>query len=102
MSVRRSPSGCPGLGVHYCLLHRNTRAALTGVGERVRGQSCPQGDCNPTACDTNSCRCAARSEEHTELQSRLHLVCRLLLEKKKKKTQSHVSWDIVQVIEPYR
>src|SRR5687768_17729158 len=29
-----------------------------------------------------------RSEEHTsELQSRLHLVCRLLLEKKKKKTQ---------------
>src|SRR2546422_6321467 len=29
---------------------------------------------------------AGRSEEHTsELQSRLHLVCRLLLEKKKKK-----------------
>src|SRR2546422_4638119 len=32
---------------------------------------------------------AARSEEHTsELQSRLHLVCRLLLEKKKKKKQA--------------
>src|SRR2546422_3204434 len=31
-------------------------------------------------------RNARRSEEHTsELQSRLHLVCRLLLEKKKKK-----------------
>src|SRR2546422_3239953 len=30
-----------------------------------------------------------RSEEHTsELQSRLHLVCRLLLEKKKNKIQS--------------
>src|SRR2546422_4184996 len=30
---------------------------------------------------------AARSEEHTsELQSRLHLVCRLLLEKKKQHT----------------
>src|SRR2546429_2129558 len=30
---------------------------------------------------------AGRSEEHTsELQSRLHLVCRLLLEKKKKTT----------------
>src|SRR2546422_3954672 len=29
--------------------------------------------------------CCRRSEEHTsELQSRLHLVCRLLLEKKKK------------------
>src|SRR5690554_7769005 len=32
---------------------------------------------------------AARSEEHTsELQSRPHLVCRLLLEKKKKKTKT--------------
>src|SRR2546422_8593273 len=31
------------------------------------------------------CRPDGRSEEHTsELQSRLHLVCRLLLEKKKK------------------
>src|SRR2546422_3937428 len=31
----------------------------------------------------------ARSEEHTsELQSRLHLVCRLLLEKKKKKSRT--------------
>src|SRR2546422_8636441 len=31
-----------------------------------------------------------RSEEHTsELQSRLHLVCRLLLEKKKKKKRIH-------------
>src|SRR5205809_3197490 len=31
-----------------------------------------------------------RSEEHTsELQSRLHLVCRLLLEKKKKKHITH-------------
>src|SRR2546422_8459955 len=31
----------------------------------------------------------SRSEEHTsELQSRLHLVCRLLLEKKKKRRQS--------------
>src|SRR2546422_7788475 len=33
-----------------------------------------------------------RSEEHTsELQSRLHLVCRLLLEKKKKEARS-VDW----------
>src|SRR2546422_3929554 len=31
-----------------------------------------------------------RSEEHTsELQSRLHLVCRLLLEKKKKNTKTN-------------
>src|SRR2546422_7638159 len=33
-------------------------------------------------------RPAGRSEEHTsELQSRLHLVCRLLLEKKKKQVE---------------
>src|SRR5687768_18292212 len=33
---------------------------------------------------------ANRSEEHTsELQSRLHLVCRLLLEKKKKTTKRY-------------
>src|SRR2546422_2604692 len=34
--------------------------------------------------------CVPRSEEHTsELQSRLHLVCRLLLEKKKKIKRKH-------------
>src|SRR3989449_7724552 len=45
------------------------------VGERV---GTGQGPATDVALD-------ARSEEHTsELQSRLHLVCRLLLEKKKK------------------
>src|SRR2546422_1891524 len=41
----------------------------------------------PSALDARQCSsCNVRSEEHTsELQSRLHLVCRLLLEKKKKK-----------------
>src|SRR2546422_6830099 len=35
-----------------------------------------------------------RSEEHTsELQSRLHLVCRLLLEKKKKITTTNWTYD---------
>src|SRR2546429_2343254 len=39
-----------------------------------------------------------RSEEHTsELQSRLHLVCRLLLEKKKKKSY-HQRYDQSNVI----
>src|SRR2546422_7419795 len=42
-------------------------------------------------------RCFARSEEHTsELQSRLHLVCRLLLEKKKKDKKET---DIVHLVE---
>src|SRR2546422_4763355 len=39
----------------------------------------------------------ARSEEHTsELQSRLHLVCRLLLEKKKNKTARLLASDTRQ------
>src|SRR3989449_4096653 len=44
-----------------------------------------------------------RSEEHTsELQSRLHLVCRLLLEKKKKDTglQEEREWPIGGVAKP--
>src|SRR2546429_3002476 len=40
-------------------------------------------------------RLTRRSEEHTsELQSRLHLVCRLLLEKKKKKTKRLAHYEI--------
>src|SRR2546422_2255182 len=44
-----------------------------------------------------------RSEEHTsELQSRLHLVCRLLLEKKKKKNMKyHGNVHQRQVIEEH-
>src|SRR5687768_17978176 len=40
-----------------------------------------------------------RSEEHTsELQSRLHLVCRLLLEKKKKNNKTHINQTIILYI----
>src|SRR6266481_9485632 len=48
---------------------------------KTRGPSC--GRC-PTDC-SHSMAGGARSEEHTsELQSQFHLVCRLLLEKKKR------------------
>src|SRR5205809_5031827 len=41
----------------------------------------------------------ARSEEHTsELQSRLHLVCRLLLEKKKKIKKQYAAMVINEMI----
>src|SRR2546422_7566672 len=40
--------------------------------------------CSSSATSSRRSRWSSRSEEHTsELQSRLHLVCRLLLEKKK-------------------
>src|SRR5205809_1766992 len=52
---------------------------------RPTGRSTPSSLRATARCSRASCRPAiARSEEHTsELQSRLHLVCRLLLEKKK-------------------
>src|SRR5690625_6378324 len=41
---------------------------------------------------------AVRSEEHTsELQSRGHLVCRLLLEKKKKQNKDNMQFDKYRV-----
>src|SRR2546422_7518459 len=46
-------------------------------------------------------RTETRSEEHTsELQSRLHLVCRLLLEKKKNKNKQHNSNEQDQYEQP--
>src|SRR2546422_7081426 len=47
--------------------------------------------------DDLTARCLqTRSEEHTsELQSRLHLVCRLLLEKKKKHKTTYINRCIV-------
>src|SRR6266487_6757477 len=49
-----------------------------------RAPTAPPG---PAAATTRCC--SARSEEHTsELQSPVHLVCRLLLEKKKNKKES--------------
>src|SRR2546427_328568 len=68
-----------GLGVHEALgeCEAARRAALDGVaGERER--------CAGEA-DERDVRGKRRSEEHTsELQSQSNLVCRLLLEKKKK------------------
>src|SRR5687768_18326983 len=57
--------------------HRTDAARLTGNRRHVRGGgACRQPAPPPQHRDR-------RSEEHTsELQSRLHLVCRLLLEKK--------------------
>src|SRR2546422_8423896 len=56
--------------------------ALRGLGRHPRGEPLVQPQVVPPRHRDQ------RSEEHTsELQSRLHLVCRLLLEKKKKKPQ---------------
>src|SRR3989449_11784874 len=72
----------------YTTLFRSYRAAACTSASRSMSQNSSR--VYPRLSDsTASCRLTpliARSEEHTsELQSRLHLVCRLLLEKKKKK-----------------
>src|SRR5438876_5888672 len=61
---------------------RGSPGTVSCRGSRLRteGRSPPDLRC--------SARESSRSEEHTsELQSPVHLVCRLLLEKKKKKNQ---------------
>src|SRR2546429_3154007 len=76
----------------YTTLFRSLRRRAHG--ERGRGQQlrrrarpargAPRGGAQRRA------RHQPRSEEHTsELQSRLHLVCRLLLEKKKEKERNY-------------
>src|SRR3712207_6977996 len=71
----------PELRARYAERQRALREALAGALEaRARHLGTPD---LPMAAED----LARRSEEHTsELQSRQYLVCRLLLEKKKKKT----------------
>src|SRR2546422_4814516 len=75
----------------YTTLFRSPRLHATqvapdalggGTGRGRAGEACPTGG---APVPFQALDLARRSEEHTsELQSRLHLVCRLLLEKKKK------------------
>src|SRR3712207_8669525 len=71
---------------------RETRRVVTKVvtsAKPVRNRNAPrtaQGPCSAADHGVDGRPCLGRSEEHTsELQSRQYLVCRLLLEKKKKK-----------------
>src|SRR2546430_11966474 len=74
----------------YTTLFRSERAA-----QKLGHQAAPQrgtvhdGAFRPPAAAARLAEPAARSEEHTsELQSQSNLVCRLLLEKKKKNAMS--------------
>src|SRR6185503_21057425 len=67
----------------FLMIRRPPRSTLFPYTTLFRSQpTSPHRSGRSAAC---SPRAGLRSEEHTsELQSRLHLVCRLLLEKKKK------------------
>src|SRR3989442_9768703 len=74
----------------YTTLFRSV--ADTGIVDALT-RALPSG----VACAVSAALCApARSEEHTsELQSRPHLVCRLLLEKKNFSVRESAGWPCV-------
>src|SRR3712207_7113127 len=82
----RSGVECRGAdGLRLVVRDRLRRRMVASLPRGARRRTGRRGDA-----DRNRLR--ARSEEHTsELQSRQYLVCRLLLEKKKKKTYANNS-----------
>src|SRR2546429_8701464 len=77
----------------FLMIRRPPRSTLFPYTTLFRSQnnsSAGPADLPSNALSSCSFEAVKRSEEHTsELQSRLHLVCRLLLEKKKKKLVTH-------------
>src|SRR5437870_12535026 len=81
-AVSTSTSTCPYCSFFFLMLRRPPRSTLFPYTTLFRSNVAPRPELSVThkrpPCDS------MRSEEHTsELQSRGHLVCRLLLEKKK-------------------
>src|SRR6266487_6180479 len=71
----------------FLMIRRPPRSTLFPYTTLFRSRSRADGPCSNTSRRPGACR---RSEEHTsELQSPVHLVCRLLLEKKKKTTKKN-------------
>src|SRR5690242_20807159 len=83
-SEQRRRDQRPGIGCEVSKRRVHARSARTAAGERAARRRICHGrhQGNPRHVPT----ARFRSEEHTsELQSHVNLVCRLLLEKKKKK-----------------
>src|SRR3712207_679671 len=77
----RLPPDAPGPGHIVKARYTPHQAAVLGVSE----------ESSPYAAVMAAATSVARSEEHTsELQSRQYLVCRLLLEKKKKRRKNSI------------
>src|SRR5205823_12915203 len=76
----------------FLMIRRPPRSTLFPYTTLFRSSWPPPIACGATRATSSSIppSCASRSEEHTsELQSLAYLVCRLLLEKKKKKTHNY-------------
>src|SRR2546422_1771980 len=82
-----SPNDDPAADAEVNTLAHETEE--TNTDEDLNAWYDNSGNENADKCAWNFGATYTRSEEHTsELQSRLHLVCRLLLEKKKSKQQT--------------
>src|SRR3712207_8771635 len=80
----RSAGRALGSGLRW----RRTSAATCRTSRTRAASSTSRGSATATRAASSST--GSRSEEHTsELQSRQYLVCRLLLEKKKEKSDQH-------------
>src|SRR2546422_7244600 len=80
----RSASGMPSRSPRWARCHLLVSLRDTSKSITRRRRSTSNGHAQGSGGDEGMVE-GERSEEHTsELQSRLHLVCRLLLEKKKK------------------
>src|SRR2546429_5727471 len=96
--IRRPPRSTlfPYTTLFRSLLQREV--AVRRVGSHELGVD--RCELESQALETLAQHAVGRSEEHTsELQSRLHLVCRLLLEKKKKQPNHHLL-DLYRVGSP--
>src|SRR2546430_12706414 len=88
----------------FLMIRRPPRSTLFPYTTLFRSDVIPRGALCPEGCALRFCRCPtlsegwvrpSRSEEHTsELQSQSNLVCRLLLEKKKKRSTSSTSLSL--------
>src|SRR5687768_17750622 len=92
-------SSLPRLYIFFLMIRRPPRSTLFPYTTLFRSPRVSDRPSSTASTSTQPSRTGtARSEEHTsELQSRLHLVCRLLLEKKKKnKKQSMPRNNIIK------
>src|SRR2546422_8324657 len=90
--IRRPPRSTlfPYTTLFRSILRRSSAQLLGGESQQRTNWSSRSSPTHSRRADSRNER--YRSEEHTsELQSRLHLVCRLLLEKKKKKKHNSLT-----------
>src|SRR3989442_10302796 len=86
----------------YTTLFRSRRTAAQGPGTSRESRALWSGRNQSAGSSAPAPKRARRSEEHTsELQSRPHLVCRLLLEKKKKNAiNDHIKFKQTNPLHP--